>query len=142
MRMFGTLGRHKHLSELLVTCTQTQSEDRCIVMEFAPLGSLDQVLSKADEDGIDISNLVKIIVCMQVADATTYLHLHNVVRRDLAVRNTLAFQFDPKNWKLVPRLVKVTDYGLLLLVHKGVTGGASVIEVATKYLQGSGSNKV
>ena len=66
-------------------------------MEFAPLGSLDHVVSKADEDDIDISNLVKIIVSMQVADATTYLHLQIVVRRDLAVRNTLAFQFDPQN---------------------------------------------
>ena len=100
-----------------------------MVMEFAPLGSLDQVLSKAEEEGIDISNLVKIAVGMQVADAMTHLHLYNVLHRDLAIRNTLAFRFDPQNWKLV--LVKVTDYGLSLLVKKGFTGGASVVEIQT-----------
>ena len=42
-------------------------------MEFAPLGSLDHVLSKADENGVDISNLVKIIIGMQVAEAMTHL---------------------------------------------------------------------
>jgi hypothetical protein len=129
IRMFGALGKHKHLAELLATCTQAQSEDKCMVMEFAPLGSLDQVLSKADEEGIDIGNLVKMTVGMQVAEAMTHLHLHNVLHRDLAIRNTLAFRFDPQNWKLV--LVKVTDYGLSLLVNKGFTGGASVVEIQT-----------
>jgi tRNA A-37 threonylcarbamoyl transferase component Bud32 len=139
IRTFGTLWKHKHLAQLLATCTQSQSEDKCMVMEFAPLGSLDHVLSKADEDGVDISNLVKITVGMQVADAMTHLHLHNVVHRDLAIRNTLAFQFDPQNWKLV--LVKVTDYGLSLLLHKGFTGGASVIEVATMNSNAAGPTR-
>jgi hypothetical protein len=139
IRVFGTLGKHKHLAQLLATCTQAQSEDKCMVMEFAPLGSLDHLLSKADEDGVDISNLVKIIVCMQVADAMTHLHLHNVIHRDLAIRNTLAFQFDPHNWKLV--LVKVTDYGLSLLVHKGFTGGASVVEVSTMRSNAAGPTR-
>jgi serine/threonine protein kinase len=129
IRMFGTLGKHKHLAELLATCTQARSEKKCMVMEFAALGSLDHVLSKADEDGVDISNLVKITIGMQVAEAMTHLHLYKVVHRNLATRNILVFRFDPQNWKLV--LVKVTDYGLSLLVNKGFTGGASVPEVAT-----------
>jgi len=129
IRMFGTLGKHKHLAELLATCTQAQSEDKCMVMEFAPLGSLDHVLSKADEDGIDISNLVKIMVGMQVAEAMAHLHLYKVLHRDLAIRNILAFRFDPQNWKQV--LVKVTDYGLSLLAHAGFTGGTSVVEIQT-----------
>ena len=52
-----------------------------MVMEFAPQGSLDHVLSKADEDGVDVSNLVKITIAMQVADAMDHLHLHDVVHR-------------------------------------------------------------
>jgi tRNA A-37 threonylcarbamoyl transferase component Bud32 len=129
IRMFGTLGKHKHLAELLATCTHAESEEKCMVMEFAPLGSLDHVLSKADEDVVDISNLVKITIGMQVAEAMTHLHLYKVVHRDLAPRNILVFRFDPQNWKLV--LVKVTDYGLSLLVNKGLTGGASVVEIQT-----------
>jgi tRNA A-37 threonylcarbamoyl transferase component Bud32 len=139
IRMFGTLGKHKHLAQLLATCTQAQSEEKCMVMEFAPLGSLDHVLSKADEDGVDISNLVKITLGMQVAEAMTHLHLYNVVHRDLATRNTLVFRFDPQNWKLV--LVKVTDYGLSLLAHKGFTEGASVIEVATMSSNAAGPTR-
>jgi serine/threonine protein kinase len=129
IRMFGTLGKHKHLAELLATCTQAQSEDKCMVMEFAPLGSLDHVLTKADEDGVDIGNLVKITVGMQVAEAMAHLHLYKVLHRDVATRNTLAFRFDPQNWKQV--LVKVTDYGLSLLAHAGFTGGTSVVEIQT-----------
>jgi serine/threonine protein kinase len=110
-----------------------------MVMEFAPLGSLDHVLSKADEDGVDTSNLVKITLGMQVAEAMTHLHLYNVVHRDLATRNTLVFRFDPQNWKLV--LVKVTDYGLSLLAHKGFTEGASVIEVATMSSNAAGPTR-
>jgi hypothetical protein len=124
IRIFGTLGKHKHLAELLATCTKAQSEDKCMVIEFAPLGSMDHVLSKTDEDGVDISNLVKITVGMQVADAMTHLHLYNVVHRDLAIRNTLAFRFDPV-------LVKVTDYGMSLLVNAGYTRGKGVVEIQT-----------
>jgi serine/threonine protein kinase len=100
-----------------------------MVMEFAPLGSLDHVLTKADEDGVDIGNLVKITVGMQVAEAMAHLHLYKVLHRDVATRNTLAFRFDPQNWKQV--LVKVTDYGLSLLAHAGFTGGTSVVEIQT-----------
>ena len=117
IRMFGTLGKHKHLAELLATCTQAQSEDKCMVMEFAPLGSLGHVLSKPHEDGVDIGNLVKIALVMQVAETMTHLHLYKVLHLNLAIRNTLYFRFDPQNWTMV--LVKVTDYGLSLLVHKG-----------------------
>ena len=41
----------------------------------------------------------------------------------------MVFRFDPQNWKLV--LVKVPDYGLSLLVNKGLTVGASVDEIQT-----------
>ncbi len=98
IRMSGTLGKHKHLAELLATCTQAQSEEKCMVMEVAPLGSLDHVLSKADEDGVGTSNLAKITVCMQVAEAMTHLHLYDVLHRDLANRNTLVFRFKIGSW--------------------------------------------
>jgi serine/threonine protein kinase len=100
-----------------------------MVIEFAPLGSMDHLLSKADEDDVDISNLVKMTVGMQVAEAITHLHLYNVVHRDLVIRNTLAFRFDPQNWKMV--LIKVTDYGMSLLVNAGYTRGTGVVEIQT-----------
>jgi serine/threonine protein kinase len=45
IRVFGTLGKHKHSAELLATCTQAQSECKCMVVDFAPLGSLDHAHS-------------------------------------------------------------------------------------------------
>ena len=61
-----------------------------MVMEFAPLGSMDHVLMKADEDGREVNNLVMIELGRQVSDAVAHLHHHGVVHRDLAVRNVLA----------------------------------------------------
>ena len=139
IRMFWTLGKHKHLAVLLATCTQPQSENKCMVMEFAPQGSLDHVLSKADEDGADVGNLVKIAIAMQVADAMAHLHLHNVVHRDLAIRNILVFLFDVQNWKNV--LIKLSDYGLSLLLNKGLTGGASLVEIGTNSSNAAGPTR-
>jgi serine/threonine protein kinase len=51
----------------------------------------------------------------------------------------VVFRFDPQNWKLV--LVKVTDYGLSLMAHKGFTEGASVIEVATMSSNAAGPTR-
>ena len=125
IRMFGVLGKHRHLAVLLATCTQPQSGDKCMVMEFAQPGSLDHVLMKVDEDGQDVSNLVSIAMSEQVAEAMAHLHLYDFIHRDLATRNVLVFQFDPKNWKRV--LLKVSDYGLSLLAHDRYAGGLGEI---------------
>jgi len=130
IRTFSTVGKHRYLAELLATCTQAGTGNKCMVMEFAPQGSLDHVLNKAVEDDTDVSNLVLMQICMQVAEGMEHLHLHSIVHRDLALRNILVFFFDPHNWKSL--LVKVTDYGLALLVQRGYTNGSSsVIEIST-----------
>lgn len=139
IRMFSTLGKHKHLALLLATCTHPKSGDKCMVMEFAEYGSLDHVLSKSDEDGIDVSNLVSITVGIQTADAMAHLHLYDVVHRDLAARNILVLQFDAHNWKKV--LIKVTDYGLSLLVNKGATAGSRLVEVSTNSTNAGGPTR-
>ena len=132
IRTFSTVGKHRYLAELLATSTQAGTGNKCMVMEFAPQGSLDHVLNKAADDDTDVSKLVLMQVCMQVAEGMEHLHLYNIIHRDLALRNILVFLFDPHNWKRT--LVKVTDYGLSLLIQKGYTrgsSGASVVEVAT-----------
>jgi len=129
IRIFSTLGKHRHLAVLLATCTHPDSYDKCMVMEFANLGSLDHVLNNAAERGTDVSNLVLIAVAMQAAEGMVHLHLHDIVHRDLAARNILVFQFDYHDWKQI--LVKVTDYGLSLLANKGYAQGSSDIEIST-----------
>jgi len=112
-----------------------------MVMEFAPLGSLDHALRKAEEDGMDVSNLVKTTVAMQVAEAMAHLHLLDVVHRDLAIRNVLVFKFDAHDWRRI--LVKVTDYGLSLLVNKGYTAGTTptVVEIMTNSAGAAGPTR-
>ena len=128
-RIFITLGKHRHLAQLLATSTNPASGDVCMLMEFAPQGNLTHVLNKAEEDQVDVSNQVLITTALQVADAMVHLDLHKVIHRDLAARNVLVFDFDYSNFKKV--LVKVTDYGLAMLTHKGFSSGNSIVEVST-----------
>ena len=124
IEVFSLLGKHRNLAELLGTSTHPQSGDKCMVMEFAQQGSLDHVLSASAEQDVHVSNLVRLTIAVQVADAMMQLELHNVIHRDLAARNILVFDFDATDWKKV--LVKVTDYGLALLADKGFSAGKMV----------------
>ena len=117
IQVFGKVGRHHNLAQLLATSTYSPSGDKCMVMEYAEQGSLDHVLTSIAEQDVYVSNLVLLTVGVQVADAMMHLDLNKVIHRDLAARNILVFQFDPNDWKKV--LVKVTDYGLALLADKG-----------------------
>jgi serine/threonine protein kinase len=137
MRIFSKLGKHRHLAQLLATTTRADSGNQCLLMEFAPQGSLDHVLNKAAEEDVDVSMSVRIAIGVQVADALVHLDLYKVIHRDLAARNVLVFRFDAMDWKAVH--VKVTDYGLALLTEKGLTNaGGSMVEVSTHSASAAG----
>ena len=42
IQVFGKVGRHHNLAQLLATSTYSPSGDKCMVMEYAEQGSLDQ----------------------------------------------------------------------------------------------------
>jgi len=137
-RIFTALGKHRHLAQLYATCTHSVSGNQCMVMEFAEQGSLDYALNKAAEEEMDVDNMVRITIGIQVADAMVHLDLYKVIHRDLAARNVLVFLFDVQDWKKV--LVKVTDYGLALLTDMGNTGN-SILEVSTHSNSSAGPTK-
>jgi serine/threonine protein kinase len=139
IQIFTSTGKHRYLPELLATCTEEESGDKCMIMEFAPLGSLDQVLSKAGEDGVDVTSLVSITIAAQVAEGTGHLHLHDIIHRDLAARNILVFSFDPHDWKRAH--VKVTDYGLALLVSKVCAAAKTMPEITTNGRSAAGPTR-
>ena len=140
MRIFAKLGKHRHIAQLLATTTHAASGNQCLLMEFAPQGSLDHVLNKAAEGDVDVSMPVRIAIGVQVADALVHLDLHKVIHRDLAARNVLVFGFDTVDWKAVH--VKVTDYGLALLTEKGLTNaGGSMVEVSTHSASAAGPTR-
>ena len=75
-RIFVKLGKHRHLAQLLATTTHGTSGNQCMLMEFAPRGSLDLVLNQAAEADIDVSMPVRITIGVQVADAMAHLALY------------------------------------------------------------------
>lgn len=70
----------------------------CIVTEFCGGGSLDVYLRRRET-----SLMEKIDICLDVAEGILHLHRHNIVHRDLAVRNLLLAS---------DGTVKVADFGL------------------------------
>ena len=108
LQVFGRLGRHPNLTRLLaVICSGTRVTH--LVAELAPLGSLDRVLLKLEEDGTPATIDVQLECAMQVCDGMTHLAEMQIVHRDLALRNILAFQFHRECRHGVR--AKFTDYG-------------------------------
>jgi len=84
--VFVTLGRHPHLTALLGVATHPDGA-LCMLVEFAPCGSLDKVLADAADARRAPSEVVLITVALQICEAMTQLVEHGVVHRDLASRN-------------------------------------------------------
>eukprot|EP00002_Diphylleia_rotans_P035097 TRINITY_DN7613_c0_g1_i2.p1 TRINITY_DN7613_c0_g1~~TRINITY_DN7613_c0_g1_i2.p1 ORF type:complete len:221 (+),score=32.16 TRINITY_DN7613_c0_g1_i2:181-843(+) len=92
---------HAHIVKFYGACTKPPN--LCIVVEFAPLGSLDQTLKN---DKISLSDLQKSHILYQIADALDYLHNRSpqVFHRDLKSANILMFSLEPI-------VAKVSDFG-------------------------------
>jgi serine/threonine protein kinase len=119
VEVFFKLGRHPNLTPLLGMTTHPDGSD-CMLVEFAELGSLDNLLVQKADEGVEISEAVRITIAMQICDGMSQLAEYDVVHRDLACRNVLVFRFSPVDRAQV--LVKVTDYGLALLDGGGTRG--------------------
>ena len=85
----------------------TDGTDTLLVMEFAPMGSLDKALEDI-EDTITPGHRVAIL--QQVCAAMETLVAHNLIHRDLALRNVLLFSYNPAD--VSKTSVKVSDFGL------------------------------
>ena len=109
-KVFRKLGRHPHLTRLLAVTRSDEGEVMSLVTEFAKMGSLDEVLGKLEERGECATVSVLLTAAMQTIDAMLQLVEHRIIHRDLALRNLLAFDFDPEDCQAVT--IKLTDYGL------------------------------
>ena len=93
LEVFRKLGRHPNLTRLLCV-TREDGAVTSLVTEFAPLGSLDDVLVKLEERDERASTDVLLAAATQTLDGMLQLVEHTIVHRDLALRNLLAFAFD------------------------------------------------
>jgi len=75
----------------------TITGEQYIVMEYLPLGSLNDLLMKQKQN---ISNDQLIDMARQAATGMVYLESSKVIHRDLALRNILVTQSKEKKWKI------------------------------------------
>eukprot|EP01114_Cavostelium_apophysatum_P001543 TRINITY_DN1133_c0_g1_i3.p1 TRINITY_DN1133_c0_g1~~TRINITY_DN1133_c0_g1_i3.p1 ORF type:complete len:1385 (+),score=262.55 TRINITY_DN1133_c0_g1_i3:75-4229(+) len=84
-------------------------EDRYIVMEFLPLGSLDSWVKKNELSETDL-----LAIAVQAAAGMAYLESMRIIHRDLALRNLLISKEDNKF------VVKVADFGMSRTTEEGI----------------------
>ena len=97
VEVFFKLGRHPNLTPLLGMTTHPDGSD-CMLVEFAELGSLDNLLVQKAEEGVEISEAVRITIAMQICDGMSQLAEYDVVHRDLACRNVLVFRWTERRY--------------------------------------------
>lgn len=117
------LGKHPHLIRFFGTCTD--GPDRLLVTEFAPVGALNVLIEKMDEDDEVLPFGHKRVILLQVASAMEAVASEGLIHRDLALRNVLVFHLDLSEVTTVN--VKVSDFGLAVnaytATHKYVQDG-------------------
>ena len=94
LEVFRKLGRHPNLTRLLAVTRRDDGAVMSLVTEFAAMGSLDDVLARLEERDERATTDVLLEAAMQTLDGMLQLVEHQIVHRDLALRNLLAFAFD------------------------------------------------
>jgi hypothetical protein len=88
-RTLAKLGRHARLVRFLGQCAEGGAQ--LLVTEFAPLGGLDALVQRLADRGAALSAAHQLAVLRQVCAGMAELAAEQVVHRDLALRNILAF---------------------------------------------------
>jgi serine/threonine protein kinase len=90
-----------------------QNDQFFLVMEYLPLGSLDEFL----ENNTMLDKTELGWMCFHVARGMAYLHSKDILHNDLAARNLLVTKNDfERDGKY---LLKVSDFGLSFTASKG-----------------------
>ncbi|CAI4223185.1 unnamed protein product [Auanema sp. JU1783] len=100
--------RHPNVIGLIGVCVTPLS----LVVELAPLGALNQLLSSHKKSGAKLSLPVIRESAMQVARALEYLHLAHIIYRDLKSENVLGWRFPTPFSNQTDVLLKLGDYGI------------------------------
>ncbi|XP_074650485.1 leucine-rich repeat serine/threonine-protein kinase 1-like [Tubulanus polymorphus] len=108
---------------LVISLIAAGIQPSCLMIEYAPLGSLRSVLEQkvfeqrgtefAQKQGLQtyssvLSPLLTHKIALQVGFALKYLHDSNIIYRDLKAQNVLVFNLDENK----PINVKLSDYGI------------------------------
>lgn len=83
----------------------------CVVMEWAPFGSLDMLVDQNRSFGLKESTVLQITI--QLLHGLNYLHEQHIWHRDMKLENILVF-----NNNLDSPIVKISDFGLAVNASK------------------------
>ena len=110
--------RHPNIVLFMGACEV--APNLCLVMEFCPRGSLDQLLAQGGRlgNGKLLDRRRRTRLALQAARGVAYLHSHNIIHRDLKPGNLLV----TSNYD-----VKVADFGLSRFTPESVVSRASQV---------------
>ena len=114
-RVFLKLGRHPRIVRFFGQCTE--GDNQMLVMELAPLGSLDAFIGDLADQGLEhtLTAAHKLLMVQQICSGMEALEAEGILHRDLAARNVLVFGFDADDVSATS--VKLTDFGLAVSAY-------------------------
>lgn len=111
-KLFASIPHHPNVIHVLGVCEDTPDGQMWIVMEFAPLGSVQSYLKSLIESTGSIPQSLALEVIAQAGTGLSHLHASGIMHRDVRAVNYLVASEKPLR-------ILITDFGLSHVMEAG-----------------------